>query len=165
MSQDHLKTNSPCVTVQITKCTWRYSRYILDGKIIKDDNDLIGRSVRENSLLDKSVTIDGSNKNLLSSIKLLLVPEIVGKINFEGKNIIKVYPPWDIVDQNEVFLNIFYFIVTVDSNVTNHENVESKMKLVKEYKCSCLTEKKLSESCEDKFKNCKINFMQYLFQN
>ncbi|CAD6214696.1 GSCOCG00004184001-RA-CDS [Cotesia congregata] len=165
MSQDHLKTNSPCVTVQINECTWRYSRYIIDGKIIKDDNDLIGRSVRENSLLDKSVTVDGSNKNLLSSIKLLLVPEIVGKINFEGKNIIKVYPPWDIVDFNQVFLNIFHFIVTVDSNVTNHENLGRKMKLVKEFKCPCLTEKKLSESCGDKFKSSKTNFMQYLFQN
>ncbi|KAH0567419.1 hypothetical protein KQX54_009825 [Cotesia glomerata] len=101
MSQDHLKTNSPCVTVQINECTWRYSRYIIDGRIIKDDNDLIGRSVRENSLLDKSATIDSNNKNLSSSIKLLLVPEIVGKINFEDKNIIKVYPPWDIVDPNE----------------------------------------------------------------
>ncbi|XP_044598120.1 uncharacterized protein LOC123274525 [Cotesia glomerata] len=163
MSQDHLKTNSPCVTVQINECTWRYSRYIIDGRIIKDDNDLIGRSVRENSLLDKSATIDSNNKNLSSSIKLLLVPEIVGKINFEDKNIIKVYPPWDIVDPNEVFLNIFYFIVTVDSNVTNHENLGSKMKLVKEFKCPCLKEKKLSESCEDKFKSSKINFMQYLF--
>ncbi|XP_008549110.2 uncharacterized protein LOC103572335 [Microplitis demolitor] len=170
MSQDHLKTNSPCVIVQINKYIWQYSRFIISGKILNDDSNLIDKYVKENSLLpsDKNISngcINGLNSS--KSIKLLLVPEIVGKINFDNKNIIKIYPPWDIIDPNEVLLNIFYFIVTVDPNVTNdsHHDENDDFKSVEEFNCPCLTNKKLAANCSVKFSNSKPNFMQCLFSN
>ncbi|XP_057325876.1 uncharacterized protein LOC130667953 [Microplitis mediator] len=171
MSQDHLKTNSPCVIIQINKCIWQYSRFIISGKIINDDSNLIDKYVKENSLLplDENISKCSINNDLNSSksIKLLLVPEIVGKINFDNKNIIKIYPPWDIIDPKEVLLNIFYFIVTVDPNVTNdsHHNENDNFKSVEEFNCPCLTNKKLAANCSVKFSNSKPNFMQYLFSN
>ncbi|CAK9830513.1 hypothetical protein ANTRET_LOCUS7672 [Anthophora retusa] len=134
------------VTVYVRACTTRFNRQFLEGIVIQDPHDLLPRKKTK-------------------EIKIMTVPDIVGRIEMKSKGLVQIFPPWETLDDEESILNVIYIRVVPE----NEKNVQHckvnvnriKEPLVEEFHCACINANKMISSCDDQFN--KPNVMEKLF--
>ncbi|OAD57081.1 Vacuolar protein sorting-associated protein 28 like protein [Eufriesea mexicana] len=117
----------PCATVCVRTCVTRFSRQFLEGVVIEDPFDLLSYK-NEN----KSVTF----------IKIMTIPEIVGKIEMKSEGLVQIFPPWETLDDKEPMLNVTYIRVVPDSekDVRQYKVNLNRVKksVIQEFYCPCI---------------------------
>lgn len=103
--------------------------------------------------------------NADSLITLITAPEIVGTINIAENNVLRIYPPWDVISADKLVLNILYFSVITDNklNSIDDDSTKTERVVVQEFDCPCLRAKKCVNSCIVKFSDDKPSIVQYMF--
>ncbi|KZC09078.1 hypothetical protein WN55_11541 [Dufourea novaeangliae] len=143
----------PCVTVYARVCVTRFSRQFLDGIAIEDPFDLLPRRETNDSP---------------RFIKIMAIPEIVGKIESRSASVVQIFPPWDILDDKELTLNVTYINVVPDSDriIVEQEKMCAKYvgrPVVREFDCSCINENRMIPSCRDRMN--KPNVIERIFSD
>ncbi|XP_017757130.1 PREDICTED: uncharacterized protein LOC108548614 [Eufriesea mexicana] len=140
----------PCATVCVRTCVTRFSRQFLEGVVIEDPFDLLSYK-NEN----KSVTF----------IKIMTIPEIVGKIEMKSEGLVQIFPPWETLDDKEPMLNVTYIRVVPDSekDVRQYKVNLNRVKksVIQEFYCPCIGKNKMILSCKDRFS--KPNIIEKVF--
>ncbi|XP_076297794.1 uncharacterized protein LOC143217408 [Lasioglossum baleicum] len=140
----------PCVTVHAQNCVSSFSRQFLEGIVIEDPFNLLPS--QEESRYPRR-------------IRIMTVPEIVGRIEAKSASVVQIFPPWETLDDKELTLNVTYIknIVT-DDRVVDHEDMQQQSvqrSVVQEFDCSCIRTGKMNLYCRDRYD--KPNVMERLF--
>lgn len=86
----------PYVTVHARKCLFSFGRQFLEGIATEDPFNLL-----------PSV----GTTRFPRLVNLMTIPEIVGRIDLGLACTVKIFPPWDILDDKELTLNVTYIKV------------------------------------------------------
>ena len=109
----------------------------------------------------------GDNSSINRPITIMIIPEVVGKINAKRGMRLKIYPPWGISDKENHILSVMYFTLDKKSNfkLSNEENYTSviKNKVIETFDCPCIEEGRIFENCCFKFNGKKSNMIQKIF--
>ncbi|KAF7994501.1 hypothetical protein HCN44_003973 [Aphidius gifuensis] len=161
-------TTAQCVKLKITNIIHKYHRQIFYGVIIDDTHGLFDKSIDKTSS-SQSSQCKNSNDYLNRLITIITSPEIVGKLNFEGSKILRIYPPWDVIDYDKLILSCLYFNVVNDKHhdTDDHFNDNNVIRVVKKFNCPCIKARKMTDNCNVKLtnSNLKPNVIQYLFDH
>ncbi|XP_076175134.1 vacuolar protein sorting 28 isoform X1 [Ptiloglossa arizonensis] len=144
-------TSLPCVAVHVKTCVTRFSRQFLEGITMEDPLNLL--PWREENKFPRS-------------IKIMIIPEIVGKIELKAPSIVEIFPPWEVLDDKELILHVTYINITTNSEKTNLEESKTRVEcvkrpVIKQFDCPCITAGKMILSCRDRFG--KPNVIEKLF--
>ncbi|KOC68975.1 hypothetical protein WH47_09532 [Habropoda laboriosa] len=136
-----------CVTVYVRTCTTRFNRQFLEGIAIQDPHDLLPRKKTKD-------------------IKIMTVPDIVGRIQMRSEGLVQIFPPWETLDDRESILNVIYIRVVPgnEENVQPYQVNVNRVKqplIVEEFHCSCINANKMISTCDDRFN--KPNVIEKLF--
>ena len=101
------------------------------------------------------------------SVIVLNVPEISSLINDNHKLMLRVYEPFTILDNIELFLHITRFVAIpiVDEknfSFVNEETCDSDLKVIHEFNCLCIEEKMYSTRCNSKIPDNLCNVAKML---
>ena len=130
----------PRVTVYVHACVVRFGRQFMEGIVIEDPFDLLPQKERSDSS---------------GSIRIMTLPEIVGKLEMQSKSIVQIFPPWQVLDGNEPTLNVTYFNILFDKERMDVEESKTRIErvkrpVVKEYDCPCIRAGNMIVSCRDR---------------
>lgn len=134
-----IKSNTPlpCVTVYVQECTVRFSRQFLEGVAIEDPFSLLPHK-------------KGSNSGQF--VKIMVIPDIVGKVEINSKGLVEIFSPWETLDNEELILNVTYIRVVPEREKDVRQctvNVNRiKRMIVKGFDCPCISTNKMISSCK-----------------
>lgn len=134
----------PCVILCVLKVCTSFSRYFIQCRIKDDDHGLLK---------------DCSNHKF---IVIMLVPDgISSPTDINSQSIIKIYPPWDVLEQDRDIIRVTYFKIISSSEIEQVEIVEDKQIVSKEFDCMCIERNRLNPLCPSKLE--KPDVMKHLF--
>lgn len=144
-------TPMPCITVYVQTCITRFGRQFLNGFVVEDPLDLFSHKKENNSV---------------KFIKIMTIPEIVGRIEMKSKGLIQIFPPWEILDEKESVFHVTYIRVVPDNEIDIKKykidlNQFKKSVRKKEFHCVCIDKNTMISTCEDRFN--KPNIIEKLF--
>lgn len=133
-------TTLQCVTVYVHACVVRFSRQFMEGIVIEDPFDLLPHKEKSDSS---------------RFIRIMTLPEIVGKLDMQSRSIVQIFRPWEVLDGNEPILNVTYFNILFDKERMDVEESKTSIKcvkrpVVKEYDCPCIRAGNMILSCTDR---------------
>ncbi|XP_076655709.1 uncharacterized protein LOC143360595 [Halictus rubicundus] len=139
----------PCVTVHAQKCVSSFSRQFLEGVAIEDPFNLL--PPREGIRYPRR-------------IRIMTIPEIVGRIESKSASVVQIFPPWETLDDQELTLSVTYINVVTDDQIVIREDTKEesvRRSVVQEFDCSCIRTGKINLYCRDRYD--KPNVMERLF--
>nr|XP_031848789.1 uncharacterized protein LOC116434213 [Nomia melanderi] len=130
----------PYVTVHARKCVFSFGRQFLEGIATEDPFNLLP------SLGDTPFP---------RLVNVMTIPEIVGKIDSRFPCTVQIFPPWDILDEKELTLNVTYIKVEKHDETTRDEQNETgktrvERSIVKEFDCLCIRTGTMNPTCSDR---------------
>ncbi|XP_078037422.1 uncharacterized protein LOC144470310 [Augochlora pura] len=140
----------PSVFVRVRICSSSFNRQFLEGTAIKDPFNLLPRT-------------EGSR--FPRRIRIMTVPEIVGKIKSETPSLVQIFPPWETLDDKELTLNVTYInVVSDDSRIVREDTNDrpARLSVVQEFDCSCIRTGKMNTRCSERCN--KPNVIGRLFE-
>lgn len=143
------------VKLRIREGEMRYSRCFLLASPIED----------EHKLLDDLCACGEGRGNDEGTVRLMIVPEINGTMKISKNSIMKIYPPWKIMDRGNKLLNVIYFeVLAQDEKSSFHprRSVERE-RILQTFDCLCLKHQAIDHSCNVKFTNTKPNVIREMF--
>lgn len=160
-------TSMPHVVVYVDKCTMHLYRQFLEGIVLDDSFNLLNTNEnhRKSNLSESS-----SEKISYKMITMIVIPDIVGKIEMKSESIVNIYPPWDIMDDSKSVLNITYIKIVSNEQrkvILNKIKVPDRRKEkvhIKEFHCSCLEMEKILSSCKERSNDEKFDVMEKIFK-
>ncbi|XP_033225722.1 uncharacterized protein LOC117178404 [Belonocnema kinseyi] len=158
--------NIQFVDLCIKKCYISYNRQFAYCILIADTYNLL-KDVENFQTAPGSKSQNLKNKNSINKlITVMTIPEFVGKLNAERGKRLKVYPPFQILDCENIIISVTYF--TLDGKVNlgmdeeeSKESVESK--IIEKFDCVCIEEGKIVDDCGHRFENKKSNVIKEIF--
>lgn len=172
MNKEHDATSKQFITVLVRSCSKQFGNQFLKGIVIDDRFNLLQNEEKE---IEES-TLHGSQiqskRSLQKDITIMLVCNIVGTLKMKSEIVINVYPPWDVLDKNDLTLDAMYINI-----VHNYEIPESlrrggvekeeklKKQIVKEFNCPCIEEERELPFCARKPNSDKPDVMQQIFDS
>ncbi|KAK2576970.1 hypothetical protein KPH14_011934 [Odynerus spinipes] len=157
----------PHVVVYVDKCTVHFYRQFLEGIVLDDPFNLLNDN---ESNEEYKMSESTSTKLLNKIITVIVIPDIVGKIEMRSESIVKIYPPWDIMDNSKMILNVTYIkIISNDQrnlilSKIKIPNRRKEKELIKEFHCKCLEADKILCSCKKRSNHAKPDVMEELFK-
>ncbi|XP_033338098.2 uncharacterized protein LOC117227189 [Megalopta genalis] len=128
----------PCVTVHTLECVISFNRQFLEGVAIEDPFNLLP-------------TMEGSR--FPRRIRIMTVPEIVGKIESRTASLVQIFPPWEMLDDKKLTLNVTYINVISDDPGVVRENTNdepARLSVVQEFDCPCIRTGKMNMYCSER---------------
>lgn len=141
-------TPAACVTVFVRRCVSRLGRQFLEGVVVQDPHGLS--------------SYDGR------FLRIMVVPEVSGKIDMKSGGLVQIFPPWQVLDDAEPMLNVTFIRVVAKSEADDKRcesmNVDyaRKCTVIEEFDCPCIGANKMIVSCEDRFR--RPNVIRTLFK-
>ncbi|XP_076629443.1 vacuolar protein sorting 28 [Colletes latitarsis] len=141
----------PCVTVHVQACVTRFSRQFLEGFATEDPFNLLPRK---------------EENKFPGFIKIMTIPDIVGRIELKSTSTVQIFPPWEILDDKELILNVTYINIVSDNEKIDIEQDKIrrncvKQQIIKQFDCPCIIAGKMIFSCRNRFD--KPNVIENLF--
>ncbi|KAL2718612.1 Vacuolar protein sorting-associated protein 28 like protein [Vespula squamosa] len=160
-------TSMPHVVVYVDKCTVHLYRQFLEGIVLDDSFNLLNSNEnhRKSNLSESS-----SEKTSYKMITMIILQDIVGKIEMKSESIVNIYPPWDIMDDSKSVLNITYIKIVSNKErkvILNKIKIPDRRRekvLIKEFDCSCLEMEKILSSCKERLNDEKFDVMEEIFK-
>lgn len=151
LKQDAAQRSSvPCATVYVRTCVTRFNRQFLEGVVIEDLFDLL--------------SFKSENKSV-RSIKIMTIPEVVGKIEMKSEGLVQIFPPWETLHDREPIFNVTYIRVVPegekDVRECNANSNRVKKSVIEEFYCPCIGKNKMIFTCKDRVR--KPNIMEKVF--
>lgn len=138
------KLTPPYVTVHARKCVLCFGRQFLEGIATEDPFNLL--------------PFPGATR-FPRLVNVMTIPEIVGKIDSTFPYMVQIFPPWDILDDKELTLNVTYIKVERhnetmirDEQNETEETGETLVErsIVKEFDCLCIRTGTMNPTCNDR---------------
>ncbi|KAL0102928.1 hypothetical protein PUN28_018315 [Cardiocondyla obscurior] len=153
MSKNRDATSSRYISVFVRSSTKQFGTQFLEGVLLEDPYNLLQSDLQ----IEEAETADvqarpkePSRKNII----IMLVCDIVGTLKMISDVVINVYPPWNILDKDNLVLEASYVDINDDSKVIDIDNVkklcERKTRVLKEFNCPCIEEQRELPFCSRK---------------
>lgn len=167
MNKEHDATSARYISVLVRHSTKQFGNQFLEGVLIEDRFNLLQSDVQveQAEAHNTQVQLKGT---LYRSITIMLVCDIVGTLKMTSEVVINVYPPWNILDKDDLTLEAMYISIN-DNNceIPDVENTgksrERKKRILKEFNCPCIEEQRELPFCARKPSSDKPDVMQQIF--
>lgn len=155
------------VSVFVRSCRKQFGNQFLDGILLEDRFNLL-QSNEEIEETKSHNTQIRSKQIPYKNITIMLVCDIVGTLKMMSEVVINLYPPWTILDRNDLALEVTYISISDDNkvpDVANRSNSHERPKqIVKEFNCPCIEEERELPFCSRKPSNDKPDVMEKIFE-
>lgn len=157
-------TDERFISVLVRNCTMRFNNQFLDGVLIEDRYNLLHSDAEVEKTESQNAQVE-SKEALYKNIMILLVCDIVGTLKIVSQAVINVYPPWNILDKDNLTIEVMYISISDNQNVPDivDNSYECKKRIVKEFTCPCIEQKTDVPFCSKKLNSDKPDVMQRIF--
>ncbi|XP_012062863.1 PREDICTED: uncharacterized protein LOC105626162 [Atta cephalotes] len=115
-------TSAQYISVLVHECTKQFKNQFLKGILIEDRFNLLRSDVQIEQAEAHNTQVQ-LKEVLYKNITIMLVCDIVGTLKMISKVVINVYPPWNILDKDDLILEAIYLIELLQSNLIKFEIV------------------------------------------
>jgi len=159
------------ISVLIRDCTKRFGNQFLDGILIEDRFNLLRNDIE---VEEAEPNTQGSHTEVSKTrpreilhrdIIIILVCDIVGTLKMTSKVVMKVYPPWNVLDKNNLTIEASYISINDNCEIPDIPNDSHKRKkrVIKEFNCPCIEEQRELPFCARKPNADKPDVIQRIF--
>lgn len=165
MNKEH-NASAQYIRVLIQDSTKRFGNQFLKGVLIEDHYNFLRNDIQiEQAETDN---VQARPKEILNkNITIMLVCDIIGTLNMISEAVINIYPPWNILDKNDLTLEVMYISISNNCEIPDIENTgksrERKKRILKEFNCPCIEEQRELPFCARKPSTDKPDVMQQIF--
>jgi len=156
------------ISVLVRNCTKRFNNQFLDGVLIEDRFNLLQSKATikndDKKIKSQNAEVD-SKETLYKNIMILIVCDIVGTLKIMSQAVINVYPPWNILDKDNLTIEVMYVTISDNQDVPDivNNSYKCKKRIVKEFNCPCIEEQRELPFCSRKSNSDKPDVMQRIF--
>ncbi|XP_018393073.1 PREDICTED: uncharacterized protein LOC108772117 [Cyphomyrmex costatus] len=111
LNKEHDITSAQYISIFVHECTKQFSNQFLKGVLIEDRFNLLQSDEQAEAQNTQVQLKEVSYKN----ITIMLVCDIVGTLKMISKVIINVYPPWNILDKDDLTLEAMISVIGTHS--------------------------------------------------
>lgn len=152
------------VAVYVQNCRTFCGRQFLEGIVVDDPFNLLPPQKSDKLNLNRSK----SEGDCRRSIIIMTIPQIVGRIEMKSESIVQISPPWKLLDEKKMILNVTYISAASDKERVNRERCRitkesSKQLSVKDFDCPCINANAMLQDC--KRTSDKPDVIQHIFNN
>lgn len=166
LNKEHDVTSAQYISVLVHECTKQFRNQFLEGILIEDRFNLLQSDVQIEQAEARNIQIQ-LKEVLYKNITIMLVCDIVGTLKLTSKVVINVYPPWNILDKDNLTLEATYININDNCEIPNIENTgksrECTKQILKEFNCPCIEEQRELPFCARKPSSDKPDVMQQIF--
>lgn len=164
MSKEHDVTSARYISVLVRDSTKQFGNQFLEGVLIEDRYNLLQSNVEiEQAEVHSAET--QPKAAVYKNITIMLVCDIVGTLKMMSKVVINIYPPWNILDKDDLTLEATYISISDNREIPDIGNAEKsrKKRILKEFNCPCIEEQRELPFCSRKSSSDKPDVMQQIF--
>lgn len=158
MNKEHDATSARYISVLLRESTKQFGNQFLEGVLIEDRYNLLQSDIQiEQSEADVQIQY--------RNITIMLVCDIIGTLKMISEVVINVYPPWNILDKDNLTLEVMYISISNNCEIPDLENTgkSCKKRILKEFNCPCIEEQRELPFCSRKPSSDKPDVMQQIF--
>ncbi|XP_011879078.1 PREDICTED: uncharacterized protein LOC105568216 [Vollenhovia emeryi] len=153
------------VSVLVRESTRQFGNQFLRGVLIEDRYNLLQSD-------GQAENARGERLRGVSCLKItiMLVCDIVGTLKMMSEVVINVYPPWNVLDKDDLTLEVTYLSISNDQHILRTPDRESAEKsrerekrVLREFNCPCIEEQRELPFCARKPSGDKPDVMQHIF--
>jgi len=165
MNKEH-NTSTQYISVLVRSSTKQFGNQFLEGVLIEDRFNLLqsDMQIKQVEAHNTQIRLKGAS---YKNITIMLVCDIVGTLKMISEVVINVYPPWNILDKNDLTLEAMYISINDTCEIPDIENMEKscvrKKRILKEFNCPCIEEQRELPFCARKPSSDKPDVMQQIF--
>lgn len=166
MNKDHDTTSTRYISVLVRDSTKQFGKQFLEGVLLEDRYNLLQSDVQiEQAEVDNAQA--RPKEELYKNIIIMLVCDIIGTLKMISEVVINVYPPWNILDKDNLTLEVMHISINNNCEIPDIENTgksrERKKRILKEFNCPCIEEQRELPFCSRKPSSDKPDVMQQIF--
>ncbi|KYN43706.1 Vacuolar protein sorting-associated protein 28 like protein [Trachymyrmex septentrionalis] len=109
-------TSAQYISVLVHECTKQFKNQFLEGILIEDRFNLLQSDVQIEQAEAHNTQVQ-LKEVLYKNITIMLICDMVGTLKMISKVVINVYPPWNILDKDDLILEAIYLIELLQSNL------------------------------------------------
>lgn len=165
MNKEQDATLTQYISVLVRNSTKQFGNQFLKGILIEDRYNLLQNDVQ----IEQAETDDiqaGSKEISNKNITIMLVCDIIGTLKMISEVVIDIYPPWNILDKDDLTLEVIYISIS-NREISDIENMkkscERKKRILKEFNCPCIEEQRELPFCARKPSTDKPDVIQQIF--
>lgn len=165
MNKEHDATSAQYISVLVHDSTKQFGNQFLKGTLIEDRYNLLQSDIQiEQAERDD---VQARPKEILNkNITIMLVCDIIGTLKMISEVVINIYPPWNILDKDDLTLEVIYISIS-NQEIPDIENTEKsrerKKRILKEFNCPCIEEQREFPFCARNPRTDKPDVMQQIF--
>ncbi|XP_077276150.1 uncharacterized protein LOC143904976 [Temnothorax americanus] len=168
MNKELDATSARYIGVLVRDSTKRFGNQFLEGVLIEDRYNLLQTDTEvEQPEEEDNATQVRPKKVLYGNITIMLVCDIIGTLKMISRVVINVYPPWNILDKDDLTLEVTYISISDNREIPEVENAgksrERKKRILKEFNCPCIEEQRELPFCAMKSSSDKPDVMRQIF--
>ncbi|XP_018356158.1 PREDICTED: uncharacterized protein LOC108756667 [Trachymyrmex septentrionalis] len=146
-------TSAQYISVLVHECTKQFKNQFLEGILIEDRFNLLQSDVQIEQAEAHNTQVQ-LKEVLYKNITIMLICDMVGTLKMISKVVINVYPPWNILDKDDLILEAMYININNNYEIPNIENAgksrECTKRILKEFNCPCIEEQRELPFCARK---------------
>ncbi|XP_024889814.1 uncharacterized protein LOC112466135 [Temnothorax curvispinosus] len=168
MNKELDATSARYISVLVRDSTKQFGNQFLEGVLIEDRYNLLQTDTEvEQPEEEDNATQVRPKKVLYGNITIMLVCDIIGRLKMISRVVINVYPPWNILDKDDLTLEVMYISISDNREIPDVENAgksrERKKRILKEFNCPCIEEQRELPFCAMKSGSDKPDVMRQIF--
>lgn len=163
MNKGHDATSAQYISVLVRDSTKQFGNQFLKGILIEDRYNLLQSEIEQ----AEADNVQARPKEVLNkNITIMLICDIIGTLKMISEVVINIYPPWNILDKDDLTLEVIYISIS-NCEIPDIENTEKsrerKKRILKEFNCPCIEEQRELPFCARKPSTDKPDVMQQIF--
>ncbi|XP_036147433.1 uncharacterized protein LOC105839118 [Monomorium pharaonis] len=167
MSKEHNATSARYISVLVCNSTKQFGNQFLEGVLIEDCYNLLQGDVEIKKAEVKNAEIQPKPVSY-KNITIMLVCDIVGTLKMMSQVVINVYPPWNILDKDDLTLEATYISINNNCEIPDigdarKSSGKRKKRILREFNCPCIEEQRELPFCSRKPSGDKPDVMQQIF--
>lgn len=164
MNRKHDATSAQYISVLVRDSTKQFSNQFLKGVLIEDHYNLLQSDIHIEQAEANNAQAQ-PKEALYKNITIMLVCDIVGTLKMISEVVINVYPPWNILDKDDLTLEAMYISISDNREIPPDigKSRERKKRILKEFSCPCIEEQRELPFCARNPSSDKPDVMQQIF--
>ncbi|XP_071569623.1 uncharacterized protein [Temnothorax nylanderi] len=167
MNKELDATSARYISVLVRDSTKQFGNQFLEGVLIEDRCNLLQTDTEVEQPEEDNAAQVRPKKVLHRNITIMLVCDIIGTLKMISQVVINVYPPWNILDKDDLTLEVMYISISDNREIPVVENAgksrERKKRILKEFNCPCIEEQRELPFCASKSSSDKPDVMRQIF--
>ncbi|EZA57333.1 hypothetical protein X777_02584 [Ooceraea biroi] len=165
----HDAASAEFISVLIRGCREQFGNQFLDGVLIEDRFNLLQGDVEIEEAESHTAQASKTRPEEIPrrNVTVMLVCDIVGRLKMMSKIVINVYPPWNILNRDDLTLEASYISINENCEVPDIPDEDNarkrKRRVIKEFNCPCIEEQRELPFCARKPSGDKPDVIQRIF--